>query len=207
MGEIRWRKCDISTKPCYIDLSIDECYYLREYVGIGYTGSDSNQLIINFKIPIKDRETHRWYYKKKAIEKFAAELNRLLAGSVCIIPMPTSCPKSDPQYDSRLVDTIRELQKYKPGIRCEDIIETRVKIPSASKDGGPRDPKILATYYCLRKPENALPSIVVLLDDVITTGGHFKACKSLLRMAHPNVNFIGVFWARRVFDDLGDFSA
>jgi hypothetical protein len=40
------------------------------------------------------------------------------------------------------------------------------------------------------------PSTVVILDDVITTGAHFRAAKLVLRKRWPHLNVIGLFLAR-----------
>ena len=40
---------------------------------------------------------------------------------------------------------------------------------------------------------------VILVDDIITTGSHFKACKSIIKKEFPEVEGQGLFIARRVF--------
>jgi len=47
---------------------------------------------------------------------------------------------------------------------------------------------------------NPQKSTIALIDDVITTGAHFKACKSLLQNAFTNSKIIGVFAARRIIE-------
>ena len=41
------------------------------------------------------------------------------------------------------------------------------------------------------------PTVVVLVDDVLTTGAHFKAAQSVLRKQFPGVPVFGLFVARR----------
>ena len=41
------------------------------------------------------------------------------------------------------------------------------------------------------------PQTIILFDDVITVGSHFKACKNLLNQRLTDVNVRGVFVARR----------
>jgi predicted amidophosphoribosyltransferase len=39
---------------------------------------------------------------------------------------------------------------------------------------------------------------IILVDDVITQGAHFKACKTLLQQEFPNSKIKGLFIARTV---------
>ena len=54
---------------------------------------------------------------------------------------------------------------------------------------------------------NPSPSLIVVVDDVLTTGCHFKAMKIILSRRFPGVKIIGLFVARRVLDvaDPNDF--
>jgi predicted amidophosphoribosyltransferase len=51
------------------------------------------------------------------------------------------------------------------------------------------------------------PQTILVIDDVLTTGCHFKAMKQVLLNRFPNTAIIGMFIARRVpeADDLDDF--
>jgi orotate phosphoribosyltransferase-like protein len=43
----------------------------------------------------------------------------------------------------------------------------------------------------------APPHSIILFDDVLTTGKHFKACERRLREIDPTIAIAGVFVARR----------
>ncbi len=201
MSDFLWRECDILTRPKHIT-DTDICFYAREYVGYGYQDSPTNQLICNFKIYPSSRGTPRWHYKTEAIDRFALELEALFDGiDCCIIPAPNSVPITDPDYDSRIIETIKILKLKKPNIRYEDILRTTKKIPSAHGEHGSRDPTLLKQYFTVEDPSSPLPSPVIILDDVITTGGHFKAWKSLLQEKFQGIEVLGVFWALRRFPE------
>ncbi len=42
------------------------------------------------------------------------------------------------------------------------------------------------------------PTALVVVDDVLTTGAHFKAAQSVLAERFPGVSVFGLFVARRV---------
>jgi orotate phosphoribosyltransferase-like protein len=54
--------------------------------------------------------------------------------------------------------------------------------------------------------DRAPPRSIILFDDVLTTGKHFKACERRLREIDPTIAIAGVFVARRALprpiDDL-----
>jgi predicted amidophosphoribosyltransferase len=43
-----------------------------------------------------------------------------------------------------------------------------------------------------------IPSRIAVVDDVLTTGAHFRALKKILQETFPEVPVIGLFLARRV---------
>ena len=54
---------------------------------------------------------------------------------------------------------------------------------------------------CYEIDENLIeppPNNIILFDDVITTGSHFKAAKNILNEIFPNTIILGLFIARRV---------
>jgi orotate phosphoribosyltransferase len=45
---------------------------------------------------------------------------------------------------------------------------------------------------------NPAPEKIVVFDDVLTGGSHFKAMKIVLRQRYPEVDIIGLFLARSI---------
>jgi predicted amidophosphoribosyltransferase len=44
------------------------------------------------------------------------------------------------------------------------------------------------------------PALIAIVDDVLTTGAHFKAMKRILEKTFPDAPIVGLFLSRRVPD-------
>jgi hypothetical protein len=197
----RWQKLDINiiqNPPCWL-LPDDVCYYAREFTKRGgYQASETNQLIYNLKKSINRRQHPDWYYKQQAIEKFAKELSLMLTRQHVVMCIPTSKPKNHPLYDSRLDDVLSKLVQYNPKIQVVDPI-VRTDAVVAKHEGGPRKPSIeLKSLQWKGLILTNIPSLIILIDDIITSGSSFKACQNLILENVPTTRVIGVFWARAI---------
>jgi predicted amidophosphoribosyltransferase len=64
-------------------------------------------------------------------------------------------------------------------------------------DDRPRPADLLAIYTIDETKIEPEPNKLVIFDDLLTTGCHFKAVAQLLRDRFPNTPIIGLFIARR----------
>lgn len=176
----------------------DECYYLYEYTaGAGWKGGDTNQLIHNLQ---KKRGDGGYHYKAPAIARCARDLSRAMSpnwlSGATLVPVPPSKIKSDPLFDDRIGQVCR-------AIRCPgqaDVREIVEQITSTDsfKGGHRKPPDELAANYQLVADELAgAKSIIGVIDDVLTTGSHFKAVKSKILLQRPDATVVGIFVARR----------
>lgn len=192
---LRWIRVDHRTITLYYLDQEDECYYAREYVSRGgYAASEANQLIHNLKKPIDRRGRSEWKYKTAAIEQFASELAEMLPPGAFITDIPTSHSAGDPAYDDRLVQVLTATARLRHDVSYVKLLTCRQSIGAAHL-GGSRSPDALFPNlnWC---GEAAEQSAVFIVDDVIGSGGHFAACKRLIRDHWPQCRVIGVFWAR-----------
>lgn len=196
-----WRKCDEISKFTCLDEG-DICIYARENRDGGYGKSLSNQLIFNLKKPITNKGQSDWHHKEKAVKLFAKELSDLkLPTNAVLIPDTTSKPKNHKEYDSRILDALYILKNIRPDIKIEEPIEVIREMQAAHK-GGSRDPAELIEFYkWIGFSTKNIPSKVFFIDDVITTGGHFKTIKNLILKHHPEITVYGIFWARHIFSN------
>jgi hypothetical protein len=198
-----WNHVDISQKKIYYIEDVDEIYNAREYSARkSYEASETNQLIINFKKPITHRGNPDWKYKIEAIERFAFELSELIIDDEVYVfaAIPTSICKTDPQYDDRLDKTLIELRKIANNVFIEEPISIRKTIIPSHHDGS-RDPNVLYENM-IWNGFKVRTERVILVDEVITTGSHFLACKRIILNHCPDMRVIGVFWARTIWNDV-----
>lgn len=199
---LRLTKIDELTLPDHYRLDdTDECYFIGEYTArAGYSYSATNDLIHNLKKPMDRIGRPEWRYKAWAIEQAAKQLREALPPetlrAATFVPVPPSNMRTDPLYDDRVVQILHKLGD-RVDVR-EAVTQTANYVPSHGMEVrlGPED------LYQLYEVDEALseqvPTSLVVLDDVLTTGAHFKAMKRILNEALPDVPLIGVFVARRV---------
>jgi hypothetical protein len=210
----RLTKIDDLTRPDHSYLTPgDDCYFLGEYTARkGFAFSPTNNLVLNFKKSIATRGTAQWRYKEDAIGQasaaFRAALNKEWLDVATLVPIPPSKAKSDPLYDDRLVRMLR-------GIRPQSALDVRELVAQRASTGAvhdqanrPRPQELESNYDIDGRLSQPMPSVIGVFDDVLTTGAHYRAVRTVLRQAMPDVRIIGVFIARRVPEavDIEDFN-
>lgn len=193
----------------------DWCYYFGEYTArAGYSFSETNQLIFNFKKPLSAQGTLQWPHKLRAIDTVGHLFGELALpndgqGAV-LIPAPPSKSADDPMYDDRM---FQALSKTPFDVR-KLILQTRSRQSAHECDDGYR-PKVadLVSMYEIDESQTApAPQMIFICDDVLTTGATFKGMQAVLRERFPSVPIAGIFIARRaigsditaLFEDLSD---
>lgn len=209
----RLTKIDKLTRPdhSYLDAD-DECLFLGEYTARkGYAYSVTNKLILNFKKAVDRRGLPEWQYKESAIKDAAAAFRAAIPlawlSGTTLVPIPPSKAKTDPLYDDRM---LRMVDAIMPNARL-DIRDMIIQVNNLQAAHGtenrltPQD--LRAAYQIDGALVRPTPDRVALVDDVLTTGAHFKAGQALLQRAFPETPIIGLFIARRVPEavDLEDF--
>lgn len=200
---------DPLTRPHHAHLADDDaCYYFMNFTAHkGPTHSDANQLIYNFKKPVRYRGEHHYHYKGQAMRK----VSELFQGQVIpnfnlqwctLVPIPPSKAVDHPEYDDRMIRTLRHAFS-EPYHDVRELIFQNTSMVASHES--PVRPTVQELSENLRIDNRQLPGLrpnVLLFDDVITTGAHYVACRNLLLQTIPGVRIWGIFIARRevVFD-------
>ena len=195
-----WKKIDASHRLYYIRED-DTCIYAREYkAGQGYAAGETNQLILNFKKSPTARNTNQWPHRDRGVKQFATEVSAMFGqnSAAAITGVPSSKTKNDPEYTNRFEDAFAHLLTLKPNLIVEWPIDIAVSVQPAH-GGGSRRPNEIKANYVWRGFQHGTPEVLVLCDDVVTTGSHFRAASDFLRENGFVGKVVGIFWARAIF--------
>lgn len=181
----------------------DVVFYWGEYhVGMGYDHGPTNNLIINLKHSPLHRGTARWRHKELAIQRIANNLRgRLIASgqALTIVPVPPSKIPGDPEYDDRISRIAQFAVAGTTSVAQELVRQTaNYQASHVGGDGGRKTPAELMAIYDIAVNAPAPQGPVMVLDDVLTQGAHFRAVKDKIVQRFPATEVIGLMVARRV---------
>lgn len=198
----------------------DECYFFGERTsGRNWAVSPTNQLIANFKrAPEKIAESPNGqallHYKNKAINTVASglrdQINSEWFSRITFVPIPTSKTRGDPHYCDRLERTLRLSFHASFGfvdadVRC--LLRQTQNTEADHLSGGNRTSyrQLLAiTEVAHEELSTPLRELVILFDDVLTSGKHFRVAKHRIREIFPAQRIVGIFIARSIHPDPAD---
>jgi hypothetical protein len=180
----------------------DECYFVGEYTArAGYSHSATNDLIHNLKKGMERKDRPEWRYKTWAITTAASQLRTSLNPDylrvATFVPVPPCRAKGDPLHDDRMVQILQQLGV---GVDARELV---VQVESYDPSHGaanvrPGPEELYQNYRSDRGCIRPAPTSIAVIDDVLTTGAHYKAMQRILNETFPEVPLIGVFLARRV---------
>jgi predicted amidophosphoribosyltransferase len=185
----------------------DDCYHLGEYTAHrGFSFSATNQLIVNLKKKPHLSSQSELRYKDQAINTVAAEFRRVLNAepnrerlrASTLVPIPPSSIRGDVGYDDRMTEVLRRMG-YGLALDIRELVKQHRTVPPAHEcDERPTVVEILENYYIDETLADPAPRAVLIFDDVLTAGSHFKATQNIIRARFPGVTTAGLFVARRV---------
>ena len=98
----------------------DHCFFFGEYTARkGYSFSETNSLISNFKKSITKKHLPEWRYKEHAVQRVVALFRESISDKslkeMTLVPIPPSKAKDDLEYDDRMLRVLQMLEKgYNP---------------------------------------------------------------------------------------------
>lgn len=201
------RKIDASTLADHFFLDgADSCFYIWEYAARkGYSFSPANSLVWNLKIrpSALEQAPVRYRHKLEAMLHAAEALRTFMSrefveASATFIPIPCSKKVGDAEYDNRLLRILSiAFDGWKADVReaLQLTHSTPADHESAERLGFD---ELLGLTSTTASMDTALRPIVVILDDVLNSGKHFKVAQQRMRERYPDVEIRGLFLARCV---------
>ncbi|AOK66486.1 hypothetical protein QZN06_22320 [Burkholderia multivorans] len=195
-----------------------KCYFWGEYTPYEHTNgekwnfSETNQLISNLKKKKEREQFADWRYKSEAIDRVArhfaqfwkwAELKR--KHRVCLIPVPPSKKREDPNYDPRMMQVLERIAMHS-GVELDirDCLSFSGRFTASHESEYRPTPDELYDDISFDEdsgdPDNK-PGLIFLFDDMLTTGAHYVAASRELKRYFARVEVVGQFVARRIVPD------
>ncbi|EAM1204904.1 hypothetical protein BUL74_01730 [Salmonella enterica subsp. enterica serovar 4,[5],12:i:-] len=183
----------------------DLCYFFGEYTARqGAAYSETNQLIMNLKKGNERRGLQDYRYKGIATERVARMITSTIGNldEYTFVPVPPSKCQSDAAYDDRMTAILRIAQTLNPVMDYRELVLQNVSTVAshASAANRPSPDEIMANYRLDENLRAGCRDNIVILDDVLTAGSHFKAMKRFLLQFFPEANMLGLFVARTARD-------
>jgi hypothetical protein len=190
----------------------DCCWCLSRYIaGPGYRGGSVNQLIANLKcaptIVLDDpvRRTHKQHAIEMAAEVLRRAVSRDWVENATWIPIPPSRAVTHVDYDDRLARVLRvAFTPYDADVR----VALYQQHSQPADHLRPARMSLQALYESIRVNLAALAARplrehLMLFDDVLTTGKHYRCCERRLHEVVPGASIAGLFLARRALSARG----
>ncbi|HAV5946515.1 TPA: hypothetical protein JI227_11080 [Acinetobacter baumannii] len=188
----------------YLDEN-DNCFYFGEYTArASFSHSQTNNIISNFKKSVDRKGLPEWKYKTQAIEQVANILNGALnpISTVLFVPVPPSKTKDHPLYDDRMIQVLKKLNHgWMDGCYRELVVQINSTDASHQSDARRDVQKLIQNYRIDQNLLQPVPETIIIIDDVLTTGCHYKAVKYHLEQAFPSADIYGLFIARRKIEE------
>jgi hypothetical protein len=185
----------------------DLCFFFGEYTSrAGYAHSTFNQFMNNFKKEPSKRNSPEWKYKIEAINIAAQVLTKAIedlddVSNMVFSPIPPSKTKKHTDYDDRLLQVLNLSSRLLNGsIEIKELFESLIDRDPLHKSQQRLTPNQLAKNIVFHKDLlETQPREIVLFDDLITSGTHFRTCKDIINDVYPQILVTGLFIGRRVF--------
>lgn len=184
----------------------DECYYLMNYSsGKTFRHNKENDIIQNFKKGLEKKgNSIEWGHKRKAIVALAGLMRRHVfmkatLSKCTFVPVAPSKAKGDPLYDDRLMDLLRMASEGMDADIRELVLSTRSTRASHLSDERLTVEELVANSFIDENLIDGVREIIIIFDDVLVAGAHFRAYKTILSHRFPEKKVVGIFLARRDF--------
>lgn len=213
----RWTKVDqVACHDRTFLTPDDQCFYYLQRDSLGYSNgprANANSCILNFKkkTEVIKNDDHQAWYKRQAIKFFASAVvdffqrnaRSLSDYEVFLVPIPTSKPRSDVYYDSRMDTLCQIVSNSFNWVIYAPVLDTKNDLGAMHERFVPRNPTYLMQNIVFSGliPGFGEPKVVFLIDDVLTTGAHYATCRDMLKSKYPDLLVFGLFLSIHMWED------
>ena len=181
----------------------DECFYLYKWMkGQDFSKDKATSLISNLK-KRPSASPKELDYKKAAITECAQHISEAMSNNwikgATFVPMPPSKSRGDSQYDDRMEQVCRQIAD---GIDVRNLLKQDKSITPSHERGDKRRPtpdELKKLWHIDEKLTLPKPKGIVIVDDMLTAGAHYRAAHDMLSQKFHGIPIAGVFIARRIF--------
>ena len=183
---------------------------MEYHSGQGYAHSNENSIIQNLKKPMSRKGAPEWRHKEEAIRNIGLLCNSAfsrLDDKTLIIPIPPSKTKNDVGHDNRLIQILEiATQDNINTTYDENIIVQKENYDASHNNHTNRISKeeLKSIYQINLDGVDANIKKIIIFDDVITTGTHFRVASDKLLQTfnenqyYSNIEIVGFFVARTI---------
>ena len=205
-----WKKLKQSDMPKHINKN-DDCHYWGDYLSANTLADDPitefasmwTSQIHNFKKGNDRKDNPEWYYRNAAVVFFASILSNSIKDNPTtgIMSIPSSKKSDDNSYDKRFEDLFKEFRTKSKQVKVISPIAIQ-ETTTPSHAGGTRVPEEIRANYKLTKPHELLQlDKLIICDDVLTTGAHFRAVSDFItEIGNFKKSIIGLFFSKTYFN-------
>ena len=183
-------------------VATDHCDFLWEYIPHRRANwTAANQLIRNLKLKHSQLALRpsRLRYKRAAIAHAARGLRRLLPPGLVreatFVPMPCSKARVGCEHDDRMVRVLHNAFAQ-GGADIRELLHMQRSLAADHESRERCSPARLRSALCVGGAEPR--RIIILVDDVLNSGKHFRVASALLNQRWPDRQIRGLFLARCV---------
>ena len=191
----------------------DHCLYFGEFSARGgWAAGATNQLIVDYKrtpleIAASVRARALRFYKERAVRDIAIRLRRAFStaaveGLITFVPIPSSKRVGAPDHCDRLLRTLR-LAFGGLAADIRPLLRQSESTPADHRAAGRLSLRALLALTEIDATQLARPlrPLVVLFDDVLTSGKHVAVAKTRILEQVSEQPIIAVLVARRVREE------
>ena len=204
MSEVRPLRIDeMSRRNHYYLTDQDTCYFFGEYSSRnrhphGVTSTLIRDLLHPASPSVPAQETLKDKAMGRAAKWFRNAFDPDDIPSITFVPLPQSGAGIPTDNDDRM---FRILRRMGVGLDIRKLLEMTGSTATGEIGSLRSGPDVLYEHMrvvlALTEPQ---PKLIVLVDDLLTTGANFIAAKRRLQQLMPDVPICGMFIARKLLD-------